>query len=70
LFAVRGGLRGRPFLFFAEARAAEKRSSEVSNNVIDEMRKQKRQQQSSDTANPEEKMLGQLWGIDFFLIHD
>jgi hypothetical protein len=34
------------------------------------MRKQKRQQQSSNATYPEKKMLGQLWGIDFFLIHE
>jgi hypothetical protein len=34
------------------------------------MRKQKRQQQSSNTTHPEKKVLGQLWGIDFFLIHE
>lgn len=42
----------------------------ASQNVPDEMSKQKRQQQTSDATNPEEKMLGQFWGIDLFLVHD
>jgi hypothetical protein len=33
------------------------------------MRKEDRHQQTSDAANPEKKMFGQLWGIDLFLIH-
>jgi hypothetical protein len=44
--------------------------SPASQNVPDEMGKEKRQQQTSDTTNPEEKMLGQLWGIDLFLVHE
>jgi hypothetical protein len=42
----------------------------ASQNVPDEMSKQKRQQKTSDATNPEEKMLGQFWGIDLFLVHD
>jgi hypothetical protein len=34
------------------------------------MSKEKHQQQTSDATNPEEEMLGQLWGIDLFLVHD
>jgi hypothetical protein len=34
------------------------------------MSKENRQQQNSDATSPEEKMLGQLWGIDLLLIHD
>jgi hypothetical protein len=41
----------------------------ASKNVIDEMSKENRQQQACDAANPEQKMLGQLWGIDFLLVH-
>jgi hypothetical protein len=44
--------------------------SRASQNVPDEMSKEKHQQQSSDATNPEEKMLGQLWGIDLFLVHE
>jgi hypothetical protein len=44
--------------------------SPASQNVPDEMSKQKRQQKTSDATNPEEKMLGQFWGIDLFLVHD
>jgi hypothetical protein len=38
-------------------------------NLPDEMSKEKRQK-TSDVTNPEEEMLGQLWGIDLFLVHD
>src|ERR1700686_1277413 len=41
-------------------------TSSVSQNVPDEMSKEKQQQQTSDATNPEEKMLGQLGGIDLF----
>jgi hypothetical protein len=41
----------------------------ASKNVVDEMSKENNQQQTSDATNPEEKMLGQLWGIDFLLVH-
>jgi hypothetical protein len=34
------------------------------------MSKENRQQQTSDATNPEEKMLGQLWGINLLLVHD
>jgi hypothetical protein len=34
------------------------------------MGKENRQQQNSDATSPEEKMLGQLWGIDLFLVHN
>ncbi len=34
------------------------------------MGKEKREQQDSDATNPEEKMLGKFWGIDFLFIHD
>jgi len=42
----------------------------ASQNVIDVMSKENRQQQTSDATNPEEKMLGQLWGINLLLVHD
>jgi hypothetical protein len=42
----------------------------ASKNVVDEMSKENHQQQTSDATNPEEKMLGQLWRIDLFLVHD
>jgi hypothetical protein len=42
----------------------------ASQNVPDEMSKEKREQQTSDATNPEEKMFGQLWGIDLFLVHE
>jgi hypothetical protein len=42
----------------------------ASQNVVDEMSKENRQQQTSEATNPEEKMLGQLWGIDLLLVHD
>jgi hypothetical protein len=42
----------------------------ASQNVPDEMSKEKHQQQTSDATNPEEEMLGQLWGIDLFLVHE
>ncbi len=42
----------------------------ASQNVVDVMSKENRQQQNSDATNPEEKMLGQPWGIDLFLVHD
>ena len=42
----------------------------ASQDVPDEMSKEKQQQQTSDATNPEEKMLGQFWGIDLFLVHD
>jgi len=29
-----------------------------------------RQQQTTEATNPEKKVLGQLWGIDFFLVHE
>jgi hypothetical protein len=45
-------------------------TSPVSQNVPDEMSKEKQQQQPSDATNPEEKMLGQLGGIDLFLVHE
>jgi len=45
-------------------------TSSVSQNVPDEMSKEKHQEQTSDSTNPEEKMLGQLGGIDLFLVHD
>jgi hypothetical protein len=38
--------------------------------MIDEMSEENCQQQASDAANPEEKMLGQLWGIDLLLVHN
>jgi hypothetical protein len=41
-----------------------------SQNVVDEVSKEVREQQTSDATNPEEEMLGQLWGIDFLLVHD
>jgi hypothetical protein len=28
------------------------------------------QHQACDATDPEEKMLGKFWGIDFFLIHE
>jgi hypothetical protein len=34
------------------------------------MSEEKSQQQDSDATGPEEEMLGQFWGIDFFLIHE
>jgi hypothetical protein len=34
------------------------------------MGEEKSQQQASDAANPQEKMPGQFWGIDLFLIHE
>jgi hypothetical protein len=34
------------------------------------MGKEKREQQDSNATNPEEKMLGKFWGIDFLFIHD
>jgi hypothetical protein len=34
------------------------------------MSEEKSHQQASDAANPEEKMPGQFWGIDFFFIHE
>jgi hypothetical protein len=34
------------------------------------MSKENHQQQDSNATNPEEKMLGQLWGIDLLLVHD
>src|SRR5882762_5968606 len=45
-------------------------TSSVSQNVPDEMSKEKQQQQTSDATNPEEKMLGQLGGIDLFIVHE
>jgi hypothetical protein len=45
-------------------------SSPASKNVINEMSEENRQQQASDAAHPEEKMLGQLWGIDLLLVHN
>jgi len=42
----------------------------ASQNVVDVMSKENRHQQNSDATSPEEKMLGQLWGIDLFLVHD
>jgi hypothetical protein len=33
------------------------------------MGKEKYQQQNCDATDPEKKMLGQLWGIDFFFVH-
>jgi hypothetical protein len=41
----------------------------ASKNVVDEMSEENYQQQTSDATKPEEKMLGQLWGVDFFLVH-
>jgi hypothetical protein len=42
----------------------------ASKNVVDEMSEENRQQQNPDAANPEEKMLGQFWGIDLLLFHE
>ena len=42
----------------------------ASQNVPDEMSKEKHKQQTSDATNPEEEMLGQFIGIDLFLVHD
>jgi hypothetical protein len=39
-------------------------------DVVDVVSEEKRQQQTSDATNPEEKMLGQFWGIDLFLVHE
>jgi hypothetical protein len=41
----------------------------ASKNVVDEMSEEDHQQQAPEAANPEEKMLGQLWGVDFLLVH-
>jgi len=42
----------------------------ASEDVVDVMSEEKRQQQASDATNPEEKMFRQLWGIDLLLVHD
>jgi hypothetical protein len=34
------------------------------------MSEENRHQHDCDPTNPEEKMLGQLWGIYFLLVHD
>jgi hypothetical protein len=41
----------------------------ASQNVVDVMSEENHQQQTCDATNPEEKMLGQLWRIDLFLVH-
>jgi hypothetical protein len=33
------------------------------------MGEEKRHQNTCDATNPKEKVLGQLWGIDLFLVH-
>ena len=37
--------------------------------MVDEVSKEDREQQNSNATDPEEKMLGQLWGIDFLFVH-
>jgi hypothetical protein len=34
------------------------------------MSQESEQQQTSDATNPDEKIYGQFWGIDLFLVHD
>jgi len=34
------------------------------------MSEENHEQQTAEATNPEKKMLGQLWGIDLFLVHD
>jgi hypothetical protein len=39
-------------------------------NLPNEVSQEKQEQQASDSSYPDEKVCGQLGGIDFFFIHE